>query len=67
MGGTSHKVIGRAKQAVGALTGDEKLRRDGRRDERAGGVKEKADEAIDVVRDKLDEVAETLSSSEKEK
>lgn len=67
MGGSTDKVKGRAKQAVGAITGDEKLQRDGRRDERAGGIKQKADEAIDVVRDKLDEVAETLSSSEKEK
>ena len=67
MGGSTDKVKGRAKQAVGALSGDEKLQRDGRRDERAGGIKQRVDEAIDVVRDKLDEVAETLSSSEKEK
>ena len=67
MGGSTDKVKGRAKQTVGALTGNEKLQKDGRRDERAGSIKQKADEAIDVVRDKLDEVAETLSSSEKEK
>jgi uncharacterized protein YjbJ (UPF0337 family) len=67
MGGNTDKVKGRVKQAIGALTGDEKLKRDGRADERAGGVKQKADEAIDVVRDKLDHVAETLAPGEKEK
>ncbi len=67
MGDSTDKVKGRAKQAVGAPIGDEKVQTDGRRDERAGSIEPKADEAIDVVRDKLDEVAETLSSSEKEK
>lgn len=66
MGGNTDKVRGRIKQAIGALTGDEKLKRNGRGDERAGRTKKKADEAIDVVREKLEGVAKTLSS-EKEK
>lgn len=67
MGGNADKVRGRVKQAIGALTGNKKLSRDGRRDERAGDVKQKAGEAIDVVHDKLEDAAETLSSSKKEK
>lgn len=67
MGGNTDKVKGRIKQAIGALTGDKNLKRDGRHDERAGGIKQKADDSIDVVRDKLEDVAETLSPSEEEK
>jgi uncharacterized protein YjbJ (UPF0337 family) len=65
MSGKTDQVKGRIKQAIGALTGDEKLKRQGRRDERAGAAKQKVDGAIDVVRDKLEDVA--LTSSEKEK
>ncbi|MFA5889780.1 MAG: CsbD family protein [Actinomycetota bacterium] len=67
MGGNADKVKGRIKQTIGALVGDEKLKRDGKRDERAGSTKQKADDAVDVVRDKLEKVAETLSPGEKEK
>lgn len=66
MGGNTDKVTGRIKQAVGAIAGNKKLQRDGRNEERVGRIKEKADDAIDVVRDKLEETAETLSSGEKE-
>lgn len=67
MGTNTDKVKGRVKQSIGALTGDEKLQKDGRQDERAGRIKQKADEAIDVVRDKLEDVADTLRPSEREK
>ncbi|MHB2022235.1 MAG: CsbD family protein [Mycobacteriales bacterium] len=53
MGTTTDKVKGRAKQTAGALAGDKKLQRDGRRDERTGATKVKAGKAIDAVRDKL--------------
>ena len=67
MGSAKDKVTGRIKQSVGGLTGDEKLKREGRYDERVGRTKQKADEAIDVVRDKLKVVTERLHPSEKEK
>ena len=38
MGGTTDKVTGRAKQAIGGATGDRGLQREGRRDEFAGDV-----------------------------
>lgn len=66
MRGTTDKVTGRIKQAIGSLTGNEKLKRHGRADERAGRIKRQADDAIDSVRDKLEDVAETLRPSQKE-
>ena len=53
MGEQTDKVKGRTKQAVGALTGNEKLKREGRLDEHAGDAKEKAEGVIDAVRDKV--------------
>jgi uncharacterized protein YjbJ (UPF0337 family) len=47
--GTGDQAKGRIKQAVGDLTDDDELRREGKVDEGAG----KAKEAIDKVKDKL--------------
>lgn len=51
--GTTDDVKGRTKEAAGALTDDEKLKREGKADRAQGKVKQKADEAIDKVRRKL--------------
>ncbi len=67
MSGNTDTAKGRVKQTVGALTGNEKLKRDGRGDERAGRAKHKADDAIDVVRDKVEDVATTLRPNDKER
>src|ERR1043165_7936466 len=45
---------GRIKQAAGDLTNDERLRREGKMDEGAGKAKEKTNDFIDKVRDKVD-------------
>jgi uncharacterized protein YjbJ (UPF0337 family) len=52
---------GRIKQAAGDLTDDPKLRKEGLRDEQAGKAKEmiregkdKLEDAVDSVRDKMD-------------
>jgi uncharacterized protein YjbJ (UPF0337 family) len=45
------KAVGKAKQAVGDVTDDPELRREGKRDEMAG----KAKGAVDTARDKLGE------------
>jgi uncharacterized protein YjbJ (UPF0337 family) len=47
--GTGDQAKGRIKQAVGDLTDDDELRREGKIDEGAG----KAKEAVDKVKDKL--------------
>jgi len=58
--GQSDKAKGRVKEAAGALTGDEKLKREGKRDQSAGKlkqavekVKKKAEKAVDNVKDAL--------------
>jgi len=61
MGGNTKKAKGRAKQAVGAVTGNRKLQREGKRDERVGSLEDKADDATDAVHDKVDEAIEKVA------
>lgn len=49
MSGEADQTKGRIKQAVGDLTDDDELKREGKVDEGAGKVKE----AVDKVKDKL--------------
>ena len=49
MDGGADKATGRIKQAVGDLTDDDELKREGKIDEAAG----KAKDAIDAIKDKL--------------
>jgi uncharacterized protein YjbJ (UPF0337 family) len=50
MTGKTDQMKGKAKEAVGGLTGDEELKSEGTADRQAGEVKEKVDEAIDKVK-----------------
>lgn len=54
MSGTSDEVKGRVKEAAGAVTGDGKLRRDGKIDKAAS----KAEQAIEKVVDKAKDAAQ---------
>ena len=45
---------GRIKEAAGDLTGDEKLKREGKVDRGSATAKEKVDKVGDAVKDKLD-------------
>lgn len=54
------QLKGKVKQAVGDLTGNEELTKEGKADEKAGKVKEflgdvkdKADDLVDKVKDKV--------------
>lgn len=51
MSGTTDKAKGRVKEAVGALTGDAKLKREGKIDQAAGKVKKAAERAIENVKE----------------
>jgi uncharacterized protein YjbJ (UPF0337 family) len=51
--GAKDEMKGRAKEAVGDLTDDDKLQREGKTDRAVGKVKEKIDEAADKIKDKL--------------
>ena len=44
---------GRVKEAVGDLTDDKDLKREGKVDRGAGAVKDKVDDAADAVKDKV--------------
>jgi len=50
MSGTTDKAKGRIKEATGALTGDDKMKREGQRDQTAGKVKDAVDRTVDRVK-----------------
>jgi uncharacterized protein YjbJ (UPF0337 family) len=52
-GGKSDEIKGRMKEAVGALTGDEKLKRNGKVDQAAGKMKQQAEKVVDEVKKAL--------------
>ena len=50
MGGKTDVVKGRIKEAAGVLTGNDKLRADGKADQAVGKVKQVAEKAVDQVK-----------------
>ncbi len=53
MAGESDDIKGRAKEAIGAVTDDDDLKREGKTDQAAGSIKGKVDDAVDKVKDVL--------------
>lgn len=53
MSGKIDQIKGRIKEAAGALTGDESLKREGKLDQMVGKVKVTADKAVDTMKDAL--------------
>jgi len=51
--GAKDDLKGRTEEAVGDLTDNDELKREGKTDQAVGKVKEKIDEAADKVKDKL--------------
>jgi uncharacterized protein YjbJ (UPF0337 family) len=51
--GKSDELKGRVKEAAGALTGDEKLKREGKVDQAVGKIKQKVEKVVDKVQDAL--------------
>ena len=49
--GKSDELKGRVKEAAGALTGDKKLKREGRTDQAVGKIKQTAEKVIDKVKE----------------
>jgi uncharacterized protein YjbJ (UPF0337 family) len=56
MGEKTDKISGRAKQAAGAVTGDEETKREGERQEDKGKLKGKLDSAVGKAQDALEDV-----------
>ena len=54
MSGRTDDAKGRTKEAIGALTDDDELRREGKADQMAGTAKKKLDDAKEWVEDKID-------------
>jgi uncharacterized protein YjbJ (UPF0337 family) len=50
MGGTTDKAKGRVKEAAGALTDNDSLRREGKVDQAVGKVKDAAEAVVDKVK-----------------
>lgn len=60
MSGKIDEATGRAKEAAGALTDDDDLKREGQRDQTAGVVKEKIDDAADWAKEKVDDAKDKI-------
>jgi uncharacterized protein YjbJ (UPF0337 family) len=54
MSNKAEDLKGRAKEAAGSVTDDDDLRREGKVDQASAKVKEKAEDAVDAVKDKVD-------------
>jgi uncharacterized protein YjbJ (UPF0337 family) len=50
MSGTTDKIKGRVKEAVGALTNDQSLKNQGKADQASGALKDGIEKAIDKVK-----------------
>ena len=50
MTGKTDEVKGRVKEAAGAITDDDQLRREGKIDQATGKIKQAADKAVDKVK-----------------
>jgi uncharacterized protein YjbJ (UPF0337 family) len=51
--GKSDELKGRVKEAAGVLTGDKKLKREGKTDQAVGKLKQKVEKVIDKVKDAI--------------
>jgi uncharacterized protein YjbJ (UPF0337 family) len=51
--GKSDELKGRVKEAAGALTGDAKLKREGKTDQSVGKIKQQVQKVIDKVKDAI--------------
>lgn len=61
MSGETDRAKGRVKQAVGDLTADDDLEREGERDEAAGKAKELIGDAKESLEDAVDHVKKKLN------
>lgn len=50
MSGKSEELKGRVKEAAGALTGDSKLKQEGKVDQAVGKIKQNVEQVIDKVK-----------------
>jgi uncharacterized protein YjbJ (UPF0337 family) len=58
MSGKTDELKGRAKEAAGAITDDDQLRREGKTDQAAGKVKQVAEKAVDKAKQGIENLNE---------
>ncbi len=58
MGTQAEDMKGRAKEAAGALSGDDRLKREGQVDQKAAAAKDKVKDAAEKVDEVIDNVKE---------
>jgi uncharacterized protein YjbJ (UPF0337 family) len=63
MGSTTDKIKGRVKEAVGVITDNDRLKREGQTDQVVGEVKDTAERAAKKVQDKVERVVEKLKDA----
>ena len=51
--GKSDELKGRVKEAAGALTGDKKLKREGKADQVVGKAKQAVEKVVDKIKDAI--------------
>jgi len=51
MSGTTDKIKGRVKEAVGVLTDDQKLKNEGKLDQAVGKIKQTVEQVVDKAKD----------------
>jgi uncharacterized protein YjbJ (UPF0337 family) len=61
MSGQADEIKGRTKEAIGDLTDDKDLQREGQIDQAAGKAKNKLEDAKDWADDKIDDVNDKLN------
>jgi uncharacterized protein YjbJ (UPF0337 family) len=50
MSGTTDKIKGRVKEAVGALTNDKRLKNEGKVDQASGAIKDSIEKVVDKAK-----------------
>jgi uncharacterized protein YjbJ (UPF0337 family) len=53
MSGEKDKITGRVKEAVGILTDDQKLKNEGKADQKVGAIKHAVGKVVDKARDAI--------------
>lgn len=61
MSGTTDEIKGRTKEAVGVLTDDKELQREGKTDKAAAASKNQLDKAADWGKHKIDDIKNKLN------
>ena len=61
MSGKTDTIFGRAKQAIGAVTGNKKMKRKGQAQEDKGELKGKFDSVVDKTQGKIEDVKKTVN------